>query len=153
MPVRLSPQEAYARLRDNPRTILLDVRSTAEFAAGHPAGAYNIPLLDQDPTNGALIPNTDFVEQVSTLFPSTTPIIASCRSGARSFQAGVLLKQAGYADIANLEGGLMGQRDLNGGVAVTGWAQSGLPVSQTPEPGRDYASLLEQIAASMPTDE
>lgn len=153
MPVRLSPQEAYARLRDNPHTILLDVRSTAEFAAGHPTGAYNIPLLDQDPENGALVPNTEFVEQVSTLFPRSTPIIASCRSGARSLQAGVLLKQAGYTDIANLEGGLMGQRDLSGGVAVKGWAESGLPVSQTPDPGRDYASLLEQIESSAPAEE
>lgn len=153
MPVRLSQQEAYARLRDNPHTILLDVRSTAEFAGGHPAGAYNIPLLDQDPATGALRPNAHFVEQVRALFPSTTPIIVSCRSGARSLQAGVLLKQAGYDYIANLEGGLMGQRDLNGTVAVTGWAESGLPVSQSPEPGRDYASLLEQIEASMPAEE
>jgi len=153
MPVRLTPQEAFARLRDNPHTILLDVRSTAEFAAGHPAGAYNVPLLDQSPATGTLLPNPYFVEQVSALFPPATPIIASCRSGARSLQAGVLLKQAGYSDVANLEGGLMGQRDLDGTVAVAGWAEAGLPVSQTPEPGRDYASLLEQIKSSAPAEE
>ena len=42
---RISPEEARD-LMDKEGYVYLDVRSVPEFAAGHPTGAYNIPLLD-----------------------------------------------------------------------------------------------------------
>jgi rhodanese-related sulfurtransferase len=35
------------------------------------------------------------------------PIVAVCRAGSRSAQATVLLQQAGFTDIANLNGGML----------------------------------------------
>ena len=35
------------------------------------------------------------------------PVVAVCRSGARSAQASVLLSKAGFADVANLAGGML----------------------------------------------
>ena len=37
------PPEAYETLKNNPDALYLDVRTEGEFAAGHPAGAINIP--------------------------------------------------------------------------------------------------------------
>jgi rhodanese-related sulfurtransferase len=36
-----------------------------------------------------------------------SPVVAVCRSGARSAQATVLLKKAGFAEVANLAGGML----------------------------------------------
>ena len=35
------------------------------------------------------------------------PVVAVCRSGARSAQAVVLLQKAGFKDVANLAGGML----------------------------------------------
>ena len=35
------------------------------------------------------------------------PVVAACRSGARSAQASVLLRKAGFSDVANLAGGML----------------------------------------------
>ena len=39
------PPEAYETLKKNPDALYLDVRTEGEFAAGHPAGAINIPVM------------------------------------------------------------------------------------------------------------
>jgi rhodanese-related sulfurtransferase len=35
------------------------------------------------------------------------PVVTVCRSGARSAQAALLLQKAGFADVANLAGGMV----------------------------------------------
>jgi rhodanese-related sulfurtransferase len=35
------------------------------------------------------------------------PVVAVCRSGARSAQASVMLQRAGFNDVANLAGGML----------------------------------------------
>ena len=49
------------------------------------------------------------------------PVVAVCRSGARSAQATVILQQAGYKDVANLAGGMLrwraDGRPVQGGVS------------------------------------
>ena len=81
---------------ENPgRAQVLDVREPNEFtgALGHIAGAKLIPL-------GSLLSST---EQLS----KEQPVVVVCRSGARSAQATVLLKNAGFAKVANLAGGML----------------------------------------------
>ncbi|VAW76027.1 Rhodanese-related sulfurtransferase, partial [hydrothermal vent metagenome] len=40
----LSPQEAWQMMQDEPRSILVDVRSDMEYLfVGHPVGAIHIP--------------------------------------------------------------------------------------------------------------
>ena len=74
---------------------ILDVREPAEFNGplGHIRGAKLIPL-------GALPGRIADLSRES-------PVVAVCRSGARSAQATVLLQQAGLKDIANLAGGML----------------------------------------------
>lgn len=35
------------------------------------------------------------------------PIVAVCRAGSRSAQATIILQQAGFTDVANLNGGML----------------------------------------------
>src|SRR4029077_20217116 len=78
---------------------ILDVREPAEFTGplGHIRGAMLIPLGQLGERLGEL--------------SKDEPVVAVCKSGGRSAQAVNVLRQAGFSDIANLPGGMMGWRD------------------------------------------
>jgi sulfur dioxygenase len=83
-------------VEENARDVqLLDVREPDEFVGplGHVEGALLIPL-------GTL------PERVGEL-SKDKPVVAICRSGARSAQAVNFLKQAGFTRLANLPGGMI----------------------------------------------
>lgn len=82
---------------------LLDVRTPAEYGAGHIDGAINLSLQDM---------------QAGTL-PSVTkdrPVYLYCQSGNRSSQATTILNQAGYQNVVNL--GAMSHVKSIGGTIV-----------------------------------
>jgi glyoxylase-like metal-dependent hydrolase (beta-lactamase superfamily II)/rhodanese-related sulfurtransferase len=74
---------------------VLDVREAAEFTGplGHIEGAVLIPL-------GELAGRLDELQR-------DRPIVAVCRAGSRSAQATAILQQAGFAEVANLNGGML----------------------------------------------
>ncbi len=74
---------------------LIDVREPDEFSGplGHIHGARLIPL-------GELSKRSDEIDR-------DRPVVAVCRSGARSAQAVVLLQKAGFQKVANLAGGML----------------------------------------------
>jgi sulfur dioxygenase len=74
---------------------ILDVREPDEFTGplGHIEGAIMIPL-------GELAARADELQH-------DRPIVAVCRAGSRSAQATMILQQAGFSDIANLNGGML----------------------------------------------
>jgi glyoxylase-like metal-dependent hydrolase (beta-lactamase superfamily II)/rhodanese-related sulfurtransferase len=81
---------------ENPgRAQLIDVREADEFTGslGHIAGAKLVPL-------GSLMQRFSEIEK-------DKPVVVVCRSGARSAQATVMLKNAGFAKVANLAGGML----------------------------------------------
>ena len=51
----------------------VDVRSEAEFEAGHVPGAYNVPLMFK--TAGGMVPNPDFAAAMQRLFPSDAKLV------------------------------------------------------------------------------
>jgi len=79
---------------------VLDVREPGEFGGvlGHIKGATLIPL-------GALVGNLARLSK-------DKPVVAVCRSGARSAQATVLLRKHGFTRTANLAGGMLRWRGL-----------------------------------------
>ena len=138
-----TPDEAAKRLADNPSAVYLDVRSQAEFAAGHPEGAINIPIAEAAPGGGMAF-NQEFLAVAEKVLPKDTPLFVGCASGKRSEAACQVLAQAGYTDLANVHGGFSGVRDMMGRMAQPGWAALGLPVSQDSGEGVSYASLRKK---------
>jgi len=53
-----------------------------------------------------LIPLGELAERAGEL-ARDRPIVAVCRAGSRSAQATVILREAGFADVANLAGGML----------------------------------------------
>ena len=95
----VGPSEAV-RLMNREKAVLIDVREPAEFAAGHPGGARNVPLNQLSgakalPGNKAL------------------PVVLVCATGARSSRAVGLLHKAGYENARSLAGGLAAWREAN----------------------------------------
>lgn len=133
----ITVQDAHQRQQAG--ALLIDVRSTREYAAGHPAGSINIPVLEHDEDNGELVANPDFVRVVKARASSDQPLLISCQSGRRSVRASQMLEAFGYADVANVLGGFGGSRE--GG--DQGWQPAGLPV-EAETPGGSYAELLKK---------
>ncbi len=81
-----------AKLALGKGAVILDVRSSGEYAGGAIPGAVNIPL-DQ------------VVKGVSSKYPNKdTVLLCHCASGVRSASAVSQLKAAGYANAHNLGG-------------------------------------------------
>lgn len=97
----IAPAELDALLQDG-RALLIDVREADEFAAGHIAGAVNMPLSGFSPRN---IPDAE-----------GRTVVLQCAGGKRSGQA---LDQCAAAQSAI-------DTHLAGGIGA--WKQAGLPV-------------------------
>lgn len=78
---------------------VVDVRTPGEYLSGHYPGAINIPL-DELP------------QRLDEFKEMKQPIVAYCRSGARSGMAVSVLKQNGLNEVYN-GGGLIDLYNLN----------------------------------------
>ena len=85
---------------------VLDVRESAEFAAGHIPNARNIPF-------GEL---TDRLRELEKL--KSRPIIVTGHAGGRAAKVCAALQKIGFKDVVALRGGL------------TGWVEASLPVEK-----------------------
>jgi rhodanese-related sulfurtransferase len=94
------------RLMNQAGTLVLDVRESDEFAAGHLPKARHIPLKELQARLPELAKFKD------------KPVIVTCRSGARSGSACRVLRNAGFTNVHNLKGG------------VPAWQQANLPVEK-----------------------
>ena len=141
---QISVQEAYEILQKTPECSYIDVRTVREFTAGHPAGGVNVPVAFPDPARGMTL-NEDFVKVVESVFPKEKKLIVGCQVGPRSDAAARLLEEAGYQDVASMQGGFGGMRDPSGRVIAEGWAGLGFPVSQENGEGVSYESLAAKI--------
>lgn len=126
---QISPAEAKEGLDADAGAVYLDVRTEAEFAAGHPEGAVNIPVAFQSPAGG-MMPNPEFQAVADGALDRETRIYCGCQSGVRSQYAAQMLEKAGYTNVANVVGGFGGKvNPATGRVEAPGWRDSGLPVS------------------------
>src|SRR5215470_90656 len=91
--MRISPEEAHAKITSEGYAYV-DVRTEAEFAAGHPAGAYNVPINEPD-----------FLRVMEARFGKAGKIVVGCRSGGRSLRAAQALVQAGFTDVIDQRAG------------------------------------------------
>jgi rhodanese-related sulfurtransferase len=91
------------------RVQVLDVREAEEFrhGLGHIQGALLLPL--------------DQLESRLNELSRERPVVAVCRSGARSARATAMLAKAGFTEVANLSGGMLR------------WRAEGCPVQEAGE--------------------
>ena len=97
----------FAAALKRPGTIVLDVRTPAEFAEGHLPGAVNIDVSA-----------ADFATRVAAL-DKTTPYAVYCRYGNRSAAALEVMKGQGFTSAYHLGGGITAWQSA-GGEVVTG---------------------------------
>ncbi len=140
---QIDPQKAHDLMQSG--HVYLDVRTVEEYAAGHPEGAVNVPAYVRDPM-GQMAPNPEFLPVVQATFASGTPLVLGCGSGGRSQRACDLLANAGYANVANVDGGFNGKQDPFGRTVMPGWMQRGLPVAEGDDPAVGYAALRARAA-------
>lgn len=134
---RVSPKEAQALLAEG--YVYVDVRSEPEFAEGHPAGAYNVPIMHLG--GGGMTPNPRFAEVMRARFPVDTRIVVGCKAGGRSLRAANVLVGEGFTAIVDQRAGWDGARDAFGKVTEAGWGPEGLPSEKGEPEGRSYAGL------------
>lgn len=121
---RISTDEARALLAAG--YTYVDVRTEAEYAAGHPAGAVHVPFLL--PVEGGMAPNAAFVRSMKDAFGLEDRLVLGCASGQRSARAAAILAEAGFTALADLRPGFLGVRDAFGQLIEKGWQAAGLPV-------------------------
>ena len=102
--VVLSAQQFDAKYKATANAILLDVRTPEEVAGGKIAGAENIVWDDA------------FGDKLANL--EHKPIFVYCGSGIRSTKAAAVLREKGYDQVFELEGG------------IKAWKEAGLPTEQ-----------------------
>lgn len=92
------------------KAVLVDVSEPDDYAAGHAAGARNIPLGQM---------------QGSKLLPAnkTLPVLLLCANGSRSARAAAQLRQAGYEKAAAVAGG------------TAAWREASLPLERSAAKG------------------
>ena len=88
-------EQLKAQMRGTPieplpeNTLIIDVRSSGEFAMGHVEGALNIPVELISPHN------------LASLQDKSQTLVLYCASGMRSGYARTMLMQMGYANVIN----------------------------------------------------
>jgi phage shock protein E len=90
----ISGEEFHRLMREHADALVLDVRTPAEFHAGHIPGAINLDMMDFDFTSK--------VEQ----YDRGRPVLLYCRSGNRSYHAGNVMMKLGFENVYNLASGL-----------------------------------------------
>jgi rhodanese-related sulfurtransferase len=136
-PLPLSPQQALKMIQDDPRALLVDIRSSMEYLfVGHPVGAVHVPWIDEPDWTE----NPHFVTEIRKLIlggavcttdESCAPVILICRSGKRSLEAGKALRDAGFALVYHVDEGFEGELDeQHHRSSVGGWRFHGFPWEQ-----------------------
>lgn len=97
----ISPQEVRDAVFDDNSHQLIDVRTVDEFKEGHLKNAQNICVTDGD-----------FEENVAKL-DKDQPVYLYCRSGKRSAKAAEILKDLGFKEIYDMDGGILNWKSEN----------------------------------------
>ena len=133
----VSATDAHKLLQENPRAVLVDIRSTMEYLfVGHPTGSIHVAWIDEPDWTV----NPHFVTDVrKVMLGGATshddiggaPVVLICRSGKRSIDAGKSLLEAGFSNIFYVDEGFEGELDEHRHRGtVGGWRFHGLPWEQ-----------------------
>jgi len=128
----ITPQEAWEMLAGEADTVLVDVRTPAEWSY---VGIPDLESIGKRPllVPWALYPDnqinpTFMVDMASVGARRDQKLLFLCRSGVRSRAAAIAMTDAGYGPCHNIASGFEGDRDENRHRGtVGGWKVDGLP--------------------------
>lgn len=100
----ITAKKAAARLKKDPKIVVVDVRMPGEFAEGHIEGAVNINMNSKD-----------FAAKLGKLDRDKTYLM-HCKSGGRSSASLPVWKRLGFKNVLHLTSGTLG------------WEKAGLPL-------------------------
>ena len=141
-PARVSPADARALLDEG--YVFVDVRSVPEFEQEHPAGAFNVPLMNLGP--GGMTQNAEFLSVMTACFPISTKLVLGCKTGQRSMRAARMLLERGYAEVVDQRAGMAGAHDPFGQIVEAGWKSAGLPTATGDGGDRSYRALRSRVS-------
>jgi rhodanese-related sulfurtransferase len=140
---RISPEEAKQHLDNGDGHVCLDVRTQAEFNAGHSTDAKNVPVWSVIHSAGW--------RRILTLSKSSRRTSAEARSASWAatkvddHSGRPAAFDAGFTDVVDMPGGFGGETDQLGQVTYPGWSLRGLPVTtESPEEDR-YETLARYV--------
>ncbi len=109
----VSATEAAEAAKQDPRTLILDVREPAEWAEGHIPGALLVP-------RGMLEAKADleYANREPRLADRSQAMIVHCASGGRSALAADVLQEMGFTNVRSMAGG------------IAAWKEKGLPIEK-----------------------
>ena len=128
----VKPTKAWEVLANNTRAVLIDVRTTAEWAY---VGKSDISSLGKEVVflEWKIFPimksNPEFADKVAAkVSDKDAPLLFLCRSGVRSKAAAILMTGKGYSACYNIANGFEGDKGDDGHRGLTGgWKVEGLP--------------------------
>ena len=132
--------DAYALLERDSTSVLIDVRTQAEWAyVGTPdiQAAGKTPLFLEWQSYPSMAIDANFTARLEALLQSGrvergASLVFLCRSGARSRHAAIAMTSAGRGPCFNVSDGFEGRLDdSRRRGAVSGWKAGGLPWTQT----------------------
>ena len=127
----VSPTEAWTALQQDPRAVLVDVRTHAEWSY---VGLPDLRSLGRDVVrvewqrypDGSI--NDRFVDELAAAgVERDQPLYFLCRSGVRSIAAAEAATGAGWTESYNVSEGFEGPHDPQHHRAGAGWKVAGLP--------------------------
>jgi rhodanese-related sulfurtransferase len=89
----ISAADAVKFLKENPETVIVDVRTSSEYQAGHIAGA-------------RLIPVDEIENRLNEVPKEAKHLLVTCQGGTRSAAACQFLSEKGYMNLMNMYDGM-----------------------------------------------
>ena len=132
--------DAYALLKGDSTSVLIDVRTQAEWAyVGTPdiQALRKTPLFLEWQSYPSMAVDANFTARLEALLQAGrvergASLVFLCRSGARSRHAAIAMTSAGRGPCFNVSDGFEGRLDdSRRRGAVSGWKAGGLPWTQT----------------------
>lgn len=96
----ITTEEAKELIETGGCSVLVDVRSAAEFRASHVPGAKNIPLDELEDGIGEVVKDKD------------TTFYLMCSCGSRSGKGCEEMEEMGYHNVISIEDGIIGMKRL-----------------------------------------
>lgn len=106
--IECSVQEAMTLIRDDSRTVIIDIRSSAEVCLGYLRGARFVPLGLIEGESNKLTPDRE------------APVLVYCAAGDRSIEAADRLRRMGFKNARSIAGGYNAWLNADGEVVSDG---------------------------------